>query len=176
MKLCKICSNSIDEIRLEILPNTDTCAACVNKKLYIKPQPTEYISVPGTHFDELAVKNMQGSRSRNQKAFTIRQQKNKKTATKKPPQIAGLKKKVKQLKGQAKNVKLIKVVYQGTDTTYTYSVGNFCKKFFVDKDQARIAMIAGYIFKIKQNVMYLHRGPGDEVYIGSVKNRIKKSK
>jgi len=46
MKMCKICSNEIDEIRLEILPDTTTCIDCMKKNEYKQKEIVEYAPIP----------------------------------------------------------------------------------------------------------------------------------
>ena len=88
---------------------------------------------------------------------------------KKVPQISGLKRRDRFRK--LDKIKIVKVVWEGVNKVYTYSVEKFCEIFYVKDYEAKRAAAAGYIFIIRQGVMYMHRGPDDEVYIGSVKNR-----
>jgi hypothetical protein len=88
---------------------------------------------------------------------------------KKIPQISGLKRRDRFRK--LDNIKVVKVIWEGVDKVYTYSVDKFCDIFYVKDFEAKRAAAAGYIFIIRNGVMYMRRKEGDEVYIGSVKNR-----
>jgi hypothetical protein len=169
MKLCKICSNTIDEIRLEIIPDATTCASCINKKVFIPQQATEYTTAPITQFDIIAAENTKVRQSINENSFYLKPQKAKKKAA---PQLPGLSKGNKK-KGKNAKVNVVPFTFQGTDKIYKYGLNKFCEEYNVNKDDAKAAVAAGYKFHFINGCLWLDKGY-TKVRIGSVANRKEK--